>query len=55
MNITVPLHVRLHRDQYTVRPLFFPRPVARHEKLERVLHLLARDLRRELHGPGRWT
>jgi ATP-dependent Clp protease ATP-binding subunit ClpA len=53
MNITVPLYVRLHRDQYTVRPLFFSQPVARHEKLERVLHLLARDLRRELHERGK--
>ena len=53
MNITVPLYVRLHRDEYTVRPLFFPRPVARHEKLERVLHLLARDLRKELHELGK--
>jgi hypothetical protein len=53
MKITVPLYVRLHRDEYTVRPLFFSHPVARHEKLERVLHLLARDLRKELHDLGR--
>ena len=39
MNITLPLYVRLHRNQYTVRPLVFHGPVARHEKLEGVLHL----------------
>ena len=53
MNITVPLYVHLLRDAYTVRPLFFSGPVQQHEKLERVLHLLARDLRKELRELGK--
>jgi hypothetical protein len=53
MNVTIPIYVQARRDTYTVRPLFFPGPVRQHEKLERVLHLLARDLRKELYEIGR--
>src|SRR5438128_2372729 len=53
MNITIPIYVHSYRDRYTVRPLFFPHPVAQHEKLERVLHLLARDLRKQLRELGK--
>ncbi|MBI1918951.1 MAG: ATP-dependent Clp protease ATP-binding subunit [Planctomycetes bacterium] len=53
MNITIPIYVHSHRESYTVRPLFFSHPVAQHEKLERVLHLLARDLRKELRHLGK--
>ncbi len=53
MNITVPLFVQSSHDRYTVRPLFFARPVQQHDKLERALHLLARELRKELHQLGR--
>src|SRR5207248_2813703 len=53
MNITIPIFVQSHRDTYLVRPLFFPRPIQQHEKLERVLHLLAGELRKELRDLGK--
>src|SRR5205085_11810041 len=53
MNITIPIYVQSHRDTYLVRPLFFPRPIQQHEKLERVLHLLAGELRKVLRELGK--
>ncbi len=53
MNITIPIYVQSHRDLYVVRPLFFPRPIQQHEKLERVLHLLAGELRTDLRELGK--
>jgi len=53
MNLTIPLYVHLHEDHYTVRPLFHPGPVERHEKLERVLFQLGRELRKQLNELGK--
>jgi ATP-dependent Clp protease ATP-binding subunit ClpA len=53
VNITIPIYVQSHRDTYLVRPLFFPHPIQQHEKLERVLHLLAGELRKLLREQGK--
>ena len=58
MKLTIPLYVEVGRtdDQvqfFTVRPLFFGEPVRRHEKLERAMHLIAYDLRQNLHELGK--
>jgi hypothetical protein len=59
MKLTTPLYVQTHRADgpgdsatYSARPLFFPGPSRRHEKLERALNLLAGDLREQLDRLG---
>jgi hypothetical protein len=53
MKITIPICIQSLTDRYRVTPLFVAGPRAEHEKLERALHLLARDLREELRRLGR--
>jgi ATP-dependent Clp protease ATP-binding subunit ClpA len=58
MNLNLPIYVEGTRPAggatvYQARPLFFPQPEVRGEKLDRLLARLARDLAQLLHGLGR--
>ena len=54
MDFTIPIYIEEKREkgrelpQYSVRPLFFEKPLRRGEKLQRALTRLAGDLRRVL-------
>jgi ATP-dependent Clp protease ATP-binding subunit ClpC len=52
MKLTIPLYVRSYKGLYRIRPLFFHGPTQEHEKLERAMHRLAHDLRKDLHLLG---
>ncbi|HEX5268847.1 MAG TPA: AAA family ATPase, partial [Gemmataceae bacterium] len=58
MNLTLPIYVESSRPGggatvYRARPLFFPEPVVRGERLERVLTRLAQDVAKQLTDQGR--
>lgn len=59
MNFTIPIYIEERREKrrsfplYSVRPLFFEKPVRRGEKLQRALTRLAGDLRAVILGEAR--
>jgi ATP-dependent Clp protease ATP-binding subunit ClpC len=58
VNLTIPLYIETRKtpertQEFVVRPLFFPHPLRKHEKLERAMHLIALDLRLELAELGK--